>query len=53
MLDKLPEEVWTNKNLKWLEPAGGFGVFIIAVYKSLMEGLKEVIKDKKKREMEN
>ena len=51
MLDKLPKEVWTDKNLKWLEPAGGFGVFIITVYSRLMEGLKGVIKcDPKERE---
>ena len=50
MLDKLPEEVWGDKTLKWLEPAGGFGVFIIAVYSRLMKGLKEVIKCENKRE---
>ena len=50
MLDKLPNEVWSNKNLKWLEPAGGFGNFIIVVYKRLMEGLKGEIKDERKRE---
>ena len=27
MLDKLPVEVWMNKNLKWLVPAIGTGNF--------------------------
>ncbi len=49
MLDKLPIEVWTNKNLKWLDPASGMGNFPIAVYLRLMEGLKDEITDIKNR----
>jgi hypothetical protein len=49
MLDKLPKEVWKNKNLKWLDPATGMGNFPIAVYLKLMEGLKDEIKDVKER----
>jgi len=49
MLDKLPKEVWKNKNLKWLDPATGMGNFPIAVYLRLMEGLKDEIKDVKER----
>ncbi len=49
MLDKLPIEVWENKNLKWLDPATGMGNFPIAIYLRLMEGLKDVIKDVKIR----
>jgi len=49
MLDKLPIEVWKNKNLKWFDPATGMGNFPIAVYLRLMEGLKEEIKDIKVR----
>jgi hypothetical protein len=49
MLDKLPIEVWKNKDLKWLDPCVGMGNFQIAVYLRLMEGLKEVIKDVKER----
>ena len=49
MLDKLPLEVWKNKNLKWLDPASGMGNFPIAVYLSLMEGLKDVISNEKMR----
>jgi type I restriction-modification system DNA methylase subunit len=49
MLDKLPIEVWSDKNLKWLDPATGMGNFPVAVYLRLMEGLKEDIKDIKER----
>jgi hypothetical protein len=49
MLDKLPKEVWKNKNLKWLDPATGMGNFPIAVYLRLIEGLKDEIKDVKER----
>ena len=49
MLDKLPIEVWKNKNLKWLDPATGMGNFPIAVYLRLIEELKEEIKDVKER----
>ncbi len=49
MLDKLPKEVWTNKSLKWFDPASGMGNFPIAVYLRLMEGLKTEIKNDKTR----
>ncbi len=49
MLDKLPKEVWTNKNLKWLDPCCGMGNFPIAIYLRLMESLKDIIKDEKQR----
>ena len=49
MLDKLPTEVWTNKNLKWLDPSVGMGNFPIAVYLRLMESLKNEIPDDKLR----
>ena len=39
MLDKLPIEVWTNKELKWLDPCCGMGNFPIAVYLRLMKTL--------------
>lgn len=45
MLDELPKDVWSNKNLKWLDPASGMGNFPIAVYLRLMDGLKNKIKD--------
>ena len=49
MLNKLPEEVWTNKNLKWLDPAAGMGNFPIAVYLRLFKSLKQEIKDDEER----
>jgi K+/H+ antiporter YhaU regulatory subunit KhtT len=49
MLDKLPEDVWSNKNMKWLDPASGMGNFPIAVYMRLMDGLKNEIVDEKLR----
>jgi hypothetical protein len=49
MLDKLPKEIWKDKNLKWLDPCCGMGNFPIAVYLRLMEGLKDEIKDIKER----
>ena len=39
MLDKLPPEVWTNPNLKWLDPAVGIGNFPVVVYIRLMKDL--------------
>jgi hypothetical protein len=41
-LNELPEKVWKNPNLKWLDPAAGMGNFPVAVYMRLMEGLKDV-----------
>ena len=54
MLSKLPDNVWTNKNLKWLDPANGIGNFPIVVYYKLMETLKSVpLKDRSKYIIEN
>ena len=50
MLDKLPVKVWSDKDLKWLEPAGGFGNFIVCVFERLMVGLRLVIEDDIERE---
>jgi hypothetical protein len=49
MLDKLPKDVWENKNLKWLDPAAGMGNFPVAVYMRLMEGLKKKIPSEEER----
>jgi hypothetical protein len=59
MLSKLPSEVWTNKELKWLDPANGIGNFPIKAfigqtegdnkYPGLFEGLKKAIPDDAKR----
>jgi hypothetical protein len=53
MLDKLDAyyniangySIFSNKNLKWLDPTCGMGNFPIAVYLRLLEGLKEAIPD--------
>lgn len=41
MLDALPEEVWHNPHLKWLDPSVKTGVFLREAAKRLLEGLKE------------
>lgn len=46
MLDKLPLEVWTNPELKWLDPANGIGNFPMIVYERLMKGLEKSFPNK-------
>jgi hypothetical protein len=41
MLDRLPPEVWSNRELKWLDPANGIGNFPMIVYERLMKGLEK------------
>jgi type I restriction-modification system DNA methylase subunit len=41
MLDKLPNKIWSNPELKWLEPASGIGNFFMAVYSRLLKGLEK------------
>ena len=56
MLDKLPVEVWTNPDLKWLDPAAGIGNFQVFVFQRLMVGLSGVIEceeERKKHILEN
>ena len=49
MLDILPESVFSNPNLKWLDPCCGCGYFMIIVFKRLHNGLKHIIPDKTHR----
>jgi site-specific DNA-methyltransferase (adenine-specific) len=49
MLDTLPEEVWTNPDFKWLDPATKSGVFLREIAMRLMEGLKPAIPDEAER----
>jgi len=49
MLDKLPNKVWSNPNLKWLDPASGIGNFFMVVYLKLMKGLEKWETNIKKR----
>jgi len=51
MLDTIPKEVWSNPNLKWLEPSCGVGNIMIYVFQRLYKGLKNhhAFKDATKR----
>ena len=55
MLGHLPEAVWFNPDLKWLDPAAGMGNFLIksftggSGYVGLDRGLKDRIPDDEKR----
>lgn len=49
ILDTLPDDVWSNKDLKWLDPAVGIGNFPAAILNRLMEGLKDIIVDSDER----
>lgn len=41
MLDKFAPSVWTNPDLKWLDPCCGTGNFLIHIYVRLMYGLQK------------
>jgi hypothetical protein len=49
MLNTLPDEVWSNKDLKWLDPCCGVGTFQSIIVQRLMKGLKTQIPNPKKR----
>ena len=49
MLDTLPKDVWSNPNLKWLDPCNGCGTFPFVIIYKLMKGLEEWEKDDEKR----
>lgn len=49
MLDLFPSTVWSNPDLKWLDPSVGAGFFMIFVYLRLMEGLSTWETNKKQR----
>ena len=49
MLNTLPKEVWSNPNLKWLDPANGTGPYPIMIIYKLMIGLKDWEPDDEKR----
>jgi hypothetical protein len=49
MLEKIPDEVWKNPDLKWLDPANGIGNFPVVVYYKLMESLKDKIQSDTQR----
>lgn len=49
ILDALPAEVWSNPDLKFLDPACKTGVFLREIAKRLMLGLQEIIPDEQAR----
>jgi hypothetical protein len=49
MLNQFPKEIWSNPNATWLDPAAGIGNFPIALYLRLMEGLKGVMPNERRR----
>ncbi len=49
MFDMFPQEIFSDKNAKWLDPGAGTGFFSIYLFFKLDEGLKEVIINKQER----
>ena len=49
MLDKLPDHVWSDPSLKWLDPCNGCGVFPSIIVSRLMDGLQDAIPDQVER----
>ncbi len=49
MLDMLPQEIWKDKNITFLDPACKSGVFLREIAKRLLDGLKEEIPDLQER----
>jgi site-specific DNA-methyltransferase (adenine-specific) len=49
MLDLLPQEIWSDKNAKFLDPVSKTGVFLREIAKRLNKGLEKKIPDKQKR----
>jgi len=51
IFNALPKNVWSNPDLKWLDPANGIGNFPIIAYYKLMKGLEsnKDYEDKNKR----
>ena len=49
MMSHLPSELWSNPDLKWLDPANGIGNFPVIIFTLLDDGLKTAIPDPMKR----
>ena len=49
ILDILPEQLWSNKEAKFLDPVSKSGVFLREIAKRLMLGLENQIPDKQER----
>lgn len=49
VLDLLPEDVWRDSSLRWLDPACKTGVFLRQIASRLMVGLREEFPDEEER----
>src|ERR1035437_3812295 len=49
ILDTLPDDVWSNPNLKWLDPCVGTGNFPKVIIERLIIGLSKIIPDEELR----
>ena len=49
ILDTLPKKIWSNPNIKFLDPCSKTGVFLREIANRLNKGLKDIIKNDKKR----
>ena len=49
MLDKLPADVWTHPEYRWLDPSNGIGNFPVVVFTKLFAGLAAAIPDEDAR----
>lgn len=49
ILDLLPKDVWSNKDLRFLDPACKTGIFLRECAKRLMVGLEDAIPDENER----
>ena len=49
ILDLLPEEIWKDSNIKFLDPGSKTGIFLREITKRMMKGLSEEIIDPQQR----
>ena len=49
ILDTLPKKIWSNPNIKFLDPCSKTGIFLREIANRLNIGLKDIIKNDKKR----
>ena len=49
LLNNLPNHLFRNPDLKWIDPSSGIGHIVIMIYCKLMDGLQENISCPKKR----
>tara|TARA_B100002052_G_scaffold263858_1_gene259319 strand:- start:156 stop:1664 length:1509 start_codon:yes stop_codon:yes gene_type:complete len=49
VLDLLPNEMWSDKNITFLDPVSKSGVFLREITKRLLEGLKDEIPNRQER----